>query len=199
MQVMVTGKQLNVGDALRDHVETHLADAVSKYFEHAIEASVVFSLHGKGKQVRSEISVHVGRNIQMQGHADAGEAQTAFDLAVERIAKRLRRYKRRLRDHRKTASDLATLEAQQYVLAAGSDDEEEQVAENDQPVVIAEMTTQIDSLTVGEAVMRMDLANTEALVFQNRAHGGINVVYRRSDGNIGWIDPQGNVPPASAR
>lgn len=199
MQVMVTGKQLNVGDALRDYVEAHLSDAVSKYFEHAIEASVVFSPQGKGKQVRSDISVHVGRNIQMQGHAEAGDAQAAFDAAMERIAKRLRRYKRRLRNHRKVVSEVAAVEAQQYVLAAGDEDEEERITEGDQPVVIAEMTTQIDSLTVGEAVMRMDLANTEALVFQNRAHGGINVIYRRSDGNIGWIDPQGNAPPAPTR
>lgn len=199
MQVMVTGKQLNVGDALRGHVETHLADAVSKYFEHAIDASVVFSRQGKGRQVRSDISVHVGRNIQMQGHAESDEAHAAFDLAMERIAKRLRRYKRRLRDHRKAASDVAALEAQQYVLAAGDENEEERITENDQPVVIAEMTTHIDSLTVGEAVMRMDLANTEALVFQNQAHGGINVVYRRSDGNIGWIDPQGNAPSVPVR
>ncbi|MBT4906590.1 MAG: ribosome-associated translation inhibitor RaiA [Rhodospirillaceae bacterium] len=199
MQVMVTGKQLNVGDALRSHVETQLSDAVSKYFEHAIEASVVFSPQGKGKQVRSDISVHVGRNIQMQGHAESNGAQAAFDAAMERIAKRLRRYKRRLRDHRKAASDAAAVEAQQYVLAAGNEDEEEPVTENDQPVVIAEMTTQIDSLTVGEAVMRMDLANTEVLVFQNRAHGGINVIYRRSDGNVGWVDPQGNAPSTLAR
>ncbi len=199
MQVMVTGKQLNVGDALRDYVEAHLSDAVSKYFEHAIEASVVFSPQGKGKQVRSDISVHVGRNIQMQGHAEAGDAQAAFDAAMERIAKRLRRYKRRLRNHRKVVSEVAAVEAQQYVLAAGDEDEEERITEGDQPVVIAEMTTQIDSLTVGEAVMRMDLANTEALVFQNRAHGSINVIYRRSDGNIGWIDPQGNAPPAPTR
>lgn len=199
MQVMVTGKQLDVGDALRSHVETQLSDAVSKYFENAIEASVVFSSLGKGKMVRSDISVHVGRNIQMQGHAEAGEARAAFDGAMERIAKRLRRYKRRLRDHRRAASEAAALEAQQYVLAAGNEDEEERITENGQPVVVAEMTTHIESLTVGDAVMRMDLANTEVLVFQNEAHGGINVIYRRSDGNIGWIDPQGNAPPVSSR
>ena len=121
-------------------------------------------------------------------------AYMAFDSALDRIAKRLRRYKRRLRDHRKAASEQTALLAQQYVLAAGSEDEEERITENDQPVIVAEMTTPVDSLTVGEAVMRMDLANADALVFQNRAHGGLNVVYKRSDGNIGWIDPQGNPP-----
>ncbi len=193
MQVVVTGKQLSVGDSLRAHVDSHLGEQVAKYFERAMEASVVFSHEGKGRQIRSDISVHVGRNIQMQGHGEADDAYVAFDLALERIAKRLRRYKRRLRDHRKAASEQeAILQAQQYVLAAGDENEEEQVTDSDQPVIIAEMTTPVASLTVGEAVMRMDLANSDALVFQNRAHGGLNVVYRRSDGNIGWIDPQGN-------
>ena len=195
MQVVITGKQLNVSDPLRGHVEKQLADAISKYFEHAIEASVVFSRQGKGKQVRSDISVHVARNIQMQGHAEANEAKAAFDFAMARIAKRLRRYKRRLRDHRNAGHETAVVQAQQYVLAAGDNYEEEQIAEDGQPLVIAEMTTTIDNLTVGEAAMRMELANTEALVFQNIAHGGINVLYRRSDGNLGWIDPQGNRPP----
>jgi ribosomal subunit interface protein len=194
MQVAVTGKQINVGDALRGHVETSLADSVSKYFDKAIEASVVFSREGKGKQFRSDISVHVGRNIQVQGHAESGDAYAAFDSALDRIAKRLRRYKRRLRDHGKTAAGQAAILAQQYVLAAIDGDEEEEPTEGDRPVVIAEMTTPVDTLTVGEAVMRMDLGNLDALVFHNRAHGGINVVFRRSDGHIGWIDPQGNPP-----
>ena len=188
---------MSVGDALRTHVDTHLAEQVAKYFEHAVEASVVFSREGKGRQIRSDISVHIGRNIQMQGHAEAHDAYGAFDSALDRIAKRLRRYKRRLRDHRKTASEQSAIQAQQYVLAAGNEDEEEQITDGDQPVIIAEMTTPVDFLTVGEAVMRMDLANADAFVFQNRAHGGLNVVYKRSDGNIGWIDPQGNPPPDS--
>ena len=194
MHVAVTGKQLNVSVPLRGHVEDHLADAISKYFEHAIDASVVFSVQGKGKQVRADISVHVGRNIQMQGHAESGDAEAAFDLALERIAKRLRRYKRRLRDHRRAGNETAAMEAQHYVLAAGDDYEEEQVTEDGQPLVIAEMTSSIENLTVGEAAMRMELANLEAFVFQNSAHGGLNVIFRRRDGNLGWIDPQGNAP-----
>jgi len=197
MQVVVTGKQLNVSDLLRAHVEKQLAEAIAKYFEHAIEASVVFSLHGKVKRVRSDISVHVARNIQMHGHAESIDAEAAFDTALERIAKRLRRYKRRLRDHRKAGQATAVAQAQHYVLAAGDDYEEEQITDDGEPLIIAEITTAIDNLTVGEAAMRMDLANSEALVFQNSAHGGINVIYRRSDGNLGWIDPQGNPPPGT--
>lgn len=195
MQVSITGKQLDIGDALRSHVEDRLSDAVAKYFDHAIESAVVLSREGKGKLVRADISVHVGRGITVQGHGETEDAYGAFDVATDHIAKRLRRYKRRLRDHRKRASlaQASVLHAQQYVLSDGDDDAEEAAAA--QPVVIAEMTTAIETMTVGEAVMRMDLADTPALVFQNSAHGGINVVYRRNDGNVGWIDPQGNAVP----
>lgn len=110
MQVVITGKQLSVSEALRDHAEKQLADVISKYFDHAIEASVVFSREGHGKQVRSDISVHAGRNIQMQGHAEASEAKLAFDAALERIAKRLRRQKRRLRNHQKAGHETTPME-----------------------------------------------------------------------------------------
>jgi hypothetical protein len=145
---------------------------------------------------RSDISVHVGRGILVQGHGQGENPQAAYDSATERIAKQLRRYKRRLRDHHRKAqapdADARTA-AQQYVLAgptAAADIETDEPA-IDQPMVIAEMATVIDRLTVGEAVMRMELADQEALMFRNAAHGGLNVVYRRSDGNFGWIDPVG--------
>ena len=99
MQVVITGKQLNIREELLGHVDNQLADAISKYFEQAIEASVVFLRQGKGKQVRSDISVHVGRKFQLQSHAGLYEAKASFDAVLERIAKRLRRHKRRLRDH----------------------------------------------------------------------------------------------------
>lgn len=193
MQVSITGKQFDVGDALRRHVEDRLADTVAKYFDHAIDSTVVLSRVGRGKQIRADISVHARRGITVQGHGETDDAYSAFDAATDRIAKRLRRYKRRLRDHRKkSGGDGNGLMAQQYVLAEADDQESEEVAASAQPVVVAEMTTAIETMTVGEAVMRMDLADMPALVFQNSAHGGINVVFRRNDGNVGWIDPQGN-------
>ncbi len=199
MQISVTGRQLDVGDALRGRVETNLANSVVKYFDHAIEGNVVFSREAQG--VRVDISVHVGRGILVQGHGRAENAQTAFDSALDRIAKRLRRHKRRLRDHHRDHKASLTddaLQAQQYIL---SDEAEDEAVDNEAPpidggdpgpVVIAEMTTRIDSLTVGEAVMRMDLADQPALIFRNSGHGGLNAIYRRTDGNIGWIDPEGN-------
>ncbi len=200
MQISVTGRQLDVGDALRRRVEVNLADSVGKYFDHAIEGNVVFSREAQG--VRVDISVHVGRGIMVQGHSQAENAHAAFDSALDRIAKRLRRHKRRLRDHhrdRKASAVEEAVEAQQYILsgdgeidsgdAAGGDEDPPIGGADANPVIIAEMTTRIESLTVGEAVMRMDLADLPVLLFRNGGTGSFNVVYRRADGHIGWIDP----------
>jgi len=187
MQLSVTGKQIDVGDALREHIETALDTTVSKFFDNAIEGSVVLARHAH--LFRADISVHIGRNMLLQGHAEAGDPYAAFDAACERIAKRLGRYKSRLRDHKKGAkAGGQALMASQYILAANEGDEEATLEDN--PVVVAEMATAIDTMTVSEAVMRMDLADVPAILFRNSAHGGLNMVYRRSDGNVGWIDPQ---------
>lgn len=193
MQFAVTGKQIDVGDALSSHAEARLSETVEKYFDQPIEAAVVFSREGKSGNIRTDISVHVGRNIQMHGRGLAADAYGSFDIAAERIAKQLRRYKRRLRDHhRKEAAEETAMFAQKYILVAEEGEDDDQIKDTDNPVVIAETTMAIDALTVSEAVMRMDLVDTTALMFTNQAHGGLNVVYRRADGNIGWIDPQGN-------
>ncbi len=191
MDVMIKGKNLDVGEALRGYAEEHLAQAVSKYFDRALAANVIFSREGHRFNV--EIQVHAGRGMMMQGGAEAGDAHTAFDAALVRIAKRLRRYKRRLRDHHKGRSGESTLPAQQYVLAAereAEDDDEGQPIDGEQPAIIAEMPHEIATLTVGEAVQRMDLGDLPVVMFRNRAHNGLNVVYRRADGNVGWIDPR---------
>ena len=192
MHLSVSGKQLDVGDALKSHVEQGLTTTVEKYFGNAIEAHVVFSR--VAHQVRSDISVHVGRGIIVQGHDESDDPYAAFDGATDRIGKRLRRYKDRLRDHHRNEAQRAEDQvAQQYVLAA-----EEETAleasgmEGSNPVVIAESSTEIRTTTVGEAVMLMDLAELPAMMFRNIAHGGLNMLYRRSDGNIGWVDPRGN-------
>jgi ribosomal subunit interface protein len=191
MQLSVKGKQLNVGDALRTHVSDSLSRILGKYFGDAIEVSVTISRDGH--MYRAVVMAHVGRGIQVQAQGSAEEPYPAFDTAAEHLAKRLRRYKSRLRDHHKDSGPKAeTLLAQQYILA--SDDEEEAAEDvgQGQPAVVAEMTTEIPSLTVSEAVMRMDLADQPALMFRNSSHSGLNMIYRRTDGNIGWIDPRGN-------
>ena len=194
MQLSVTGKQLDVGDALRTHVEESLQASVGKYFDNAIDAKVVFSR--VAHQYRADISVHVGRGILVQSHAEVSEPYPAFDTALEQLDKRLRRHKRRLRNHHKGAKE-KFLPAQQYILAGETEERPAEESEKQWPVIIAEMATEIPMLTVEEAVMRLDLGELPALMFSNSAHRGLNVVYRRSDGNIGWIDPQGEQPKKS--
>jgi ribosomal subunit interface protein len=193
MQLSVKGKQIDVGDSLRQHVETALGAIVEKYFDRALEAHVVFSR--EAHMLRSDISVHVHRDMVVQGQGLAGDAYAAFDSAAEHIAKRIRRHKRRLNDHhgrnREVEAEAESLPARSYVIAE-HDGEADGAEAGDQPVIIAEMTCEIPSLTVGEAVMRMDLADVPSFIFRNRAHGGLNVVYRRSDGHIGWVDPDLN-------
>lgn len=193
MQLTVIGKQIDVGDALRTHVGDSLEAISTKYFEKAIDANVVLSR--EAHLYRADIALHPSRNVLMQSNAEAGDPYVAFDMAADRMAKRLRRYKRRLRDYNKGRDQgaEAPLTAQAYVLDAGSDGAGDGEAEDagDQPLVVAEMTTEIDSLTVSDAVMRLDLGGLPALLFRNSAHGGLNMVYRRQDGNVGWVDPQG--------
>ena len=191
MQLSVKGKQLDIGDAWRRHVEDDLPGLVGKYFDSAQDAQVALSR--EGTTFRVDITVHVGKRIIVQSHGATDDAYTAYDEAGEHMGKRLRRYKRRLRDHHRDRPDeQESLPAQQYVLAGEDSGEDSNDSEPTEPVVIAEMETGIENLSVGEAVMRMDLANLPAMMFRNRAHGGLNMVYHRGDGHIGWVDPRGN-------
>ena len=190
MQITVSGKQVDLSDALRTRVSDHLDAIASKYFDHALDVQVTFS------RARSfftcDINLHAGRGLMLRAEGEAGDANTAFDDAAEHIAKRLRRYRRRVNEH---ARDMANRErpeaARQYVLRQ----EDASGRGNGDPAtyatVIAEQPTEISLLTVGEAVMRMDLADQPVLMFRNSTTGELNVVYRRSDGNVGWIDPSG--------
>jgi ribosomal subunit interface protein len=189
MQLTVRGKQLDVGDALRMHVAQTLDGLIGKYFGNPIEATVVLSR--EAHLLRAQISVHIGRGILLQSEAAADAPYTAFDAAAEHMAKRLRRYKRRLRDHHR--NDHEAEPARQYVLAPEGDDFTEPVdGVPAEPMIVAEMQTDIPTLSVSEAVMRLDLSEAAAIMFRNRAHGGLNMIYRRGDGNVGWVDPRGN-------
>jgi ribosomal subunit interface protein len=196
MNLTVKGKNIDVGDALRTHVSEALDHGIAKYFGNPIEATVTFSK--QSHLFSSDLSVHIGRGILVQAEASADQAYAAFDLAMDHLAKRLRRYKRRLRDHRRAETE--TFRASQYILAPEGDEEPELSHTNgsEAPAVIAEMQTEIPTLTVGEAVMRLDLSDLKAMMFLNRAHGGLNMVYRRNDGNIGWVDPRLGASQASS-
>ncbi len=195
MQLSVKGKQLDIGDALRAHVASSLERILGKYFGSVIETRVTLSR--EAHRYHAVVFAHVGRHIHLEANGEADQPYAAFDAAADRLSKRLRRHKRRLRDHhRDGAKEIETQPAQQYILAGepelDSDLDTESDDTLDQPIVVAEMTTEIPSLTVSEAVMRMDLADIQAMMFRNSAHGGLNMIYRRPDGNIGWIDPRGN-------
>jgi ribosomal subunit interface protein len=192
MNLTVNGKGIDVGDALKTYVAEGLDRMFEKYFSNPIEATVTFSK--QGYRFHAAISVHVGRGILMQAEDDGGDAYAAFDITAETIAKRLRRHKRRLRDHHRAETD--SYAARQFVLAADvGDDSGTDASDNAEganghsALIVAELEADIPTLTVGEAVMRLDLAETQAMLFHNRAHGGLNMVYRRNDGNIGWVDP----------
>jgi ribosomal subunit interface protein len=199
MHVTVRGKQLDVGDALRTHINTSLAALVGKYFSKPIEANVVMTKDAH--LFKADIQVHAGRNIVLQSNAEATEPYPAFDDAADKIAKRLRRHKRWLRDHHHRGGDvpevaLESQPARKYILDAGLDSAEHEEEPVDvqtdgghHSMVVAEMETAIELLTVSEAVARMDLADLPALMFRNRAHGGLNMIYRRPDGHVGWVDP----------
>jgi ribosomal subunit interface protein len=188
MQVIVTGKQIDVGEALRGHAESATAAIVERYFGKAIEAHVVFSR--ERHLILSNISVHARRGVLVQCHGESSDPYAAFDSASERLDKQLRRYKRRLRNHHRNAKEESEPEdATDYVVAATGEEEQGAEQADDQPLVIAEMRTSIPRLSVSEAVMRLDLTDLPALLFRNSAHGNINLVYRRRDGNVGWIDP----------
>jgi ribosomal subunit interface protein len=190
MQITVAGKQVDLSDALRTRVSTQMDTIAGKYFDHALEAHVTFS------RARSfftcDINVHAGRGLQLRGEGEAADANTAFDDAAEHIAKRLRRYRRRVNDHHRDMANRDRPEtARQYILReeANGTPIDGQTSDDAYATVVAETQTEISVLSVGEAVMRMDLADQPVMMFRNSASGVLNVVYRRSDGHIGWIDP----------
>jgi len=192
MELSVKGKQIDVGDALRTHVETQLNEVVGKFFGGSLNAQVTFSR--EAHLFRSDITVHAGRGIVLQSNANATEPYPAFDMALERLGARLRRYKTKLKDHRAEAQTEVAMVANSFVLNGGADDTQTEVADN--PVIVAEMTTSIETLSVSEAVMRLDLGDLTALMFKSRSNGSMNMIYRRPDGNIGWVDPTQTVKAA---
>ncbi|MEM6728428.1 MAG: ribosome-associated translation inhibitor RaiA [Pseudomonadota bacterium] len=188
MRTQITGKQIDIGTALQTHVETELTEMLGKYPGRPTDATVIFSK--SAHEHTCEALVHLSTGLSVQARGQAVDIYAAFEQASERMDKQLRRYKRRLKDHHKERVEpVELLAASSYILASndGSDDASE--PETLQPVIVAEMETQIPALSVGEAVMQMELAGSPVLVFTNETAGRTNVVYRRDDGNIGWIDP----------
>ncbi len=187
MRYQISGKQIDIGEALQTHVKTELGVAVQKYAERPTDAQVVFSK--SGHEYVCETTVHLSTGLTASAKAHANEIYAAFDGCSEKMEKQLRRYKRRLKDHhRERAEPVELLGASSYILASDQDTDAEE-PDTLQPMIIAEMQTKIATLTVGEAVMQMELSGAPVLVFKKEGKTAVNVVYRRDDGNIGWIDP----------
>ena len=201
MHITVAGKQVETGDALKSHVRDGLGVIAKKYFDHALEANVTFRRDAKGRlgAFNCDINLKAGRNLFVRGEGEGPDAHRAFEVAAEHVAKRLRRYRRRVNDHaRGLAEERAeTAEtAPQYVVSPADDETDGASPADgaaadgaaDHGVIVAEQPAEIARLSLSEAVMRLDLAQAAALPFRNSGSGAINLVYRRTDGCIGWID-----------
>ena len=193
MQVQVTGKHVNVGEALRSRVSDELSLSIGKYFDRdGGGADVVVSREGHSFRVDCAVTLASGQ--QLTTHGLGGDAHVAFDAASAKMVKRIRRYKNRLKDHHPQALARQAETAAYYVLQPPDEDADEgldgDAASFPEPMIIAETETPIEVMTVSMAVLELDLTESQTIVFRNAAHGGLSVVYRRPDGNIGWIDPQ---------
>lgn len=190
MDIQVSGTNMDLGEALQAHVGARLTESVTKYFGRGADAVVTFSK--ERHLVECEVTTHLNSGVFLAAHGDAGDAYAAFDGALEKLEKRVRRYKSRLKDHHNNGKAPLPSESASYYLLAPFGDEEDETdlqAADAAPVVVAESLTAVREMTVGQAVMQLDLADAPAIVFKNAAHGRLNVVYRRRDGHIGWIDP----------
>lgn len=207
MQLSVKGQHVDVGDALRDYVEEKLEALKSKYFNRVTDAAVTFSRDGH-YLFKAHVVFHVGHGVKVQATGSNADAHAAFDEAAIRVAKQLSRYKNRLRDHHdrlEKTPEASFLTARDYVLQTegvdlAAEDEEAQAlpAAPSDHVIVAEATTAISVMSVSEAVMRMDLADQNFMLFKNPKSDELNIVYRRPDGHIGWIDPAATELTASS-
>jgi len=187
MRYQISGKQIDIGEALQTHVKTELGEAVQKYAERPTDANVIFSK--SGHEFVCEATVHLSTGLTASAKAHATDIYGSFDSCAAKMEKQLRRYKRRLKDHhRERAQPVELFGASSYILASESDSDAQE-PETLQPMIIAEMQTKVPTLSVGEAVMQMELSGDPVLLFRKEGQEGMNVVYRREDGNIGWIDP----------
>ncbi len=191
MQVQVSGKHVDVGEALRSRVDDELLNSIGKYFDRGGNAEVVVSRDGHAFRVDCVVTLASGQ--QLQSHGLGSDAHAAFDQSLEKIETRIRRYKRRLKSHSTAANAKAAETAAFYVLRAPDEEGEEWDEADGAPpaaMIIAESEAALKTMTVSMAVMELDLTESQTIVFRNAAHGHLSVVYRRPDGNIGWIDPE---------
>ncbi|MGC1270519.1 MAG: ribosome-associated translation inhibitor RaiA [Croceibacterium sp.] len=187
MDIRVSGHQMATGSALQDHVSERLTAVVDKYFNRALSSNVTFS-PAPAAAFACDIVLHVNQGLILKSHGQAADAHVALDGAADKIEKQLRRWKRRLKDRHEQGTFAVQQEDAAYTIFAPAEEEEEEVVA-DAPLVIAETRVDIPESTVSDAVMMLDLRNTNALFFKNAGTGRHNMVYRRPDGSIGWVEP----------
>jgi ribosomal subunit interface protein len=190
MTLRISGKSISVGEALRSRVSERTDEVLRKYFDGNYSGHITLSKDGFG--FRTDCSLHLDSGITLEADSNATDAYASADQALVMIEKRLRRYKSRLKDRsaRKTYAAnaaLADIDAPSYVIEAPAEGDEEVTAYS--PVIIAEATTSLKRLSVSEAVMELDLTGAACIVFRHGSSGRVNIIYRRTDGNVGWVDP----------
>ena len=189
MDIRVSGHQIDTGAALQDHASDRLNAIVEKYFSRAISSHVTFS-KAPGGAFACDIVTHVMQGLVLKSHGQAHDAHQALDAAAEKIETQLRRYKRRLQDrHAQTAHAMREEEAAYTIFASSEVEEEIEDTSGDAPLVIAETKVDVPEASVADAVMMLDLRDTNAMFFKNAGTGRHNMVYRRRDGSIGWVEP----------
>ncbi len=188
MDIRVSGHQVDTGAALQDHAAERLNGIVDKYFSGAISSHVTFGKAPAGA-FSCDIVTHVMHGLIMKAHGEAHDAHQALDKAAEKIDKQLRRYKRRLKDRHEQAAHSVQEEEAAYRVFAAEEPEAEEVT-GDSPLIVAETKVDVPEASVADAVMMLDLRDTNALMFKNAGSGRHNMVYRRQDGSIGWVEPQ---------
>lgn len=184
MTLRISGKNMDIGEAMRTHVRERIDAAVEKYFPGAVSGHVTIEPEGSG--YRADCTLHLTSGVTLQADGKAQEPYVSFDQAALRIEKRLRRYKRRLKDHQAANDDEMVAK---YILEAPVEVEDEAEGQDFSPAVISETVYRLKELAVASAVMELDITGAPVLVFRHAGNGRVNIVYRRSDGNIGWIDP----------
>ena len=194
MNLRISGKHMDIGDTFRAKIEGRIEDAVNKYFDGGYGGSV--TVEKSGSRFSADCLVHLDTGISLQATGQAQDPQLAFDAAAERVEKRLRRYKRRLKTHPASspASEWIDLD---YRVVAPVADEDEEVPVDYAPAVVAESTVALKTMSVADAVIELDTKDSPVVVFRNAGNSHVNVVYRRPDGNIGWIDTSSAANPAS--
>jgi ribosomal subunit interface protein len=187
MTLRVSGKNMDVGDALRGKAEEHFAAVVGKYFDGGYDGHLTLSPDGIG--YRADCVVHLDSGTVLQASAQGGDATSAYEIMATNIEKRLRRYNRKLKQHRKGNGAVGTDGVLAQYTVFGATDDLDELDEDYAPPVVAETTKNLRQMSVEEAVMELDYTGQQVVIFRHAGHGGLNVVYRRADGNIGWIDP----------